>query len=156
MQTLTITQPDDWHVHLRDGAVLTHTVPATAQHFGRALVMPNLKPALTTVEALINYRARILAAHGQNYFFNPLMTLYLNETVTAAELMLAKKNPFIVGAKFYPAGATTQPVASRHPDRDCRDRHPDAAAGVGIRLARQASRGGAVMSARAKLCKSKI
>ena len=107
VHTLTITQPDDWHVHLRDAEALPNTVEASARHFHRALVMPNLKPALTTVQALLAYRARILAVLPKNHAFNPLMTLYLNETVTAEELALAKQNPFIVGAKLYPAGATT-------------------------------------------------
>lgn len=107
MPTLTITQPDDWHVHLRDNDALATTVKACALHFHRALVMPNLKPALTTVQALLAYRARILAALPAGHSFNPLMTLYLNETVTAKELALAQQHPFIVGAKLYPAGATT-------------------------------------------------
>lgn len=107
MQTLTITQPDDWHVHLRDNDALSDTVAACALHFHRALVMPNLKPALTTVHALLAYRARILAVLPEGHSFNPLMTLYLNDTVTPDELVLAQQNPFIVGAKLYPAGATT-------------------------------------------------
>lgn len=107
MHTLTITQPDDWHVHLRDQEALSNTVIASAQHFHRALVMPNLKPALTTVQALLAYRARILTALPNGHTFNPLMTLYLNETVTPNELLLAQQNQFILGAKLYPAGATT-------------------------------------------------
>ena len=107
MHTLPITQPDDWHVHLRDNEALPETATASARHFARVLVMPNLKPALTTVQALLAYRARILAVLPAGHTFNPLMTLYLNETVKPEELVLAKQNPFIVCAKLYPAGATT-------------------------------------------------
>lgn len=107
MKTLTITRPDDWHVHFRDGLVLHHTVPATAHHFARALIMPNLKPALTTVEAIIAYRERILAAVPNEYDFAPYMTLYLNEQVRPDDLARAKNLSYILGAKLYPAGATT-------------------------------------------------
>jgi len=107
MQSITITQPDDWHVHLRDEAALAHTVKASAAHFARALVMPNLSPALTTVSALINYRQRILAALPQDTPFNPLMTLYINESISPEELSLASQHTFIKGAKLYPKGATT-------------------------------------------------
>lgn len=107
MRTLSITRPDDWHVHLRDNDALKHTVPATAHHFARALVMPNLKPALTTVVAVNAYRQRIIAAIGHHPHFTPYMTLYLNETVTPDELNVMAKNPYILGAKLYPAGATT-------------------------------------------------
>lgn len=106
MQTLTITQPDDWHVHFRDEPLLIDTVAATARHFRRALVMPNLLPALTSVKSVLQYKARILAAVPENQSFEPFMTLYLNETVTPDDLMQCKKNA-ILGAKFYPAGATT-------------------------------------------------
>lgn len=107
MKTLTITRPDDWHVHFRDGLVLQHTVPATAQHFSRALVMPNLKPALTSVDAVLAYRERILAALEKNKAFIPFMTLYLNESVAPHDLEKIKNYPYILGAKLYPAGATT-------------------------------------------------
>lgn len=107
MEQIIIVQPDDWHVHFRDGEVLVDTVNATAKHFHRALVMPNLKPALTTVEYLLNYRQRILAVLPAESSFNPLMTLYLNETVTPEDLLLAKTSPHILGAKLYPAGVTT-------------------------------------------------
>lgn len=107
LQMITISRPDDWHVHFRDGIVLKDTVAATARHFGRALVMPNLKPALTTVASVIAYRQRILAALPEDSFFNPLMTLYINEQVTIDELLKIKQTDFIVGAKLYPAGATT-------------------------------------------------
>lgn len=106
LQTLTITRPDDWHVHFRDDLLLQHTAPATAQHFARALVMPNLKPALTSVAAVLAYRERIVAALG-NQNFTPFMTLYLNEQVLPDDLAQAKQQPYILGAKLYPAGATT-------------------------------------------------
>ncbi|WP_028388955.1 dihydroorotase [Legionella fairfieldensis] len=107
MQTLIITQPDDWHVHFRDGLFLQHTVPATARHFSRALVMPNLKPALTTIAEVVAYRERILKVLQENTSFSPLMTLYLNENVTTDELEKIKNYPYILGAKLYPAGVTT-------------------------------------------------
>ncbi len=107
VKTLTIIQPDDWHVHLRDNLVLQDSVPASAKHFARALVMPNLKPALTTVTALQAYRERILASLKAPSSFIPFMTLYLNEQLPAQELDAAIKDPFILGAKLYPAGATT-------------------------------------------------
>ena len=111
MQTLIINRPDDWHVHLRDGDLLQHTVPASAQHFARALVMPNLKPALTTLSSIEQYRNRIMAAIPQDNLFTPYMTFYLNESVIAEELSLAASHPFILGAKLYPAGATTNSEA---------------------------------------------
>ncbi|MCL5271837.1 MAG: dihydroorotase [Gammaproteobacteria bacterium] len=111
MQTLIINRPDDWHVHLRDDDQLQHTVPATAQHFARALVMPNLKPALTTLRLLQNYRSRILSAIPEGNPFIPYMTFYLNESVTADELHQAAAEPFILGGKLYPAGATTNSEA---------------------------------------------
>lgn len=105
--TLTLTRPDDWHVHLRDGLALTHTVAATARHFDRALVMPNLKPALTDLAHLIAYRERILAHVPKTYSFNPLMTFYLNEHTLPEDLINSKAYSFVMGAKLYPAGATT-------------------------------------------------
>ncbi len=107
MRTLQITRPDDWHVHLRDKEALKHTVAATANHFARALVMPNLQPALTTLEAISTYRQRILAALPSDTSFLPYMTFYLNEHVTPDDLKNAKQHAYILGAKFYPAGATT-------------------------------------------------
>lgn len=110
MHTVLINRPDDWHVHFRDGDALHHTVPATAQHFARALIMPNLKPALTTVAALMEYRNRInriLSETPQGAQFTPYMTFYLNESVTEEELHQAANSPYILGAKLYPAGATT-------------------------------------------------
>ena len=107
MRTVSITRPDDWHVHFRDHDALFDTVPATAAHFARALVMPNLSPALTTTSAVKAYYQRILMAIRSNQRFTPYMTLYLNETVTPADLEEAATAPYILGAKLYPAGATT-------------------------------------------------
>lgn len=111
MQTLTINRPDDWHVHFRDGDLLQHTVPATAAHFSRALVMPNLKPALTTLEAINKYRENIVAITSKDSTFIPYMTFYLNETVQGGEIEQASQIPYILGAKLYPAGATTNSEA---------------------------------------------
>lgn len=107
MQTLSLIRPDDWHVHFRDHTLLEHTVPATSRHFSRALVMPNLKPALTSVAAVLEYQQRILAQVPPGHTFHPYMTLYLNTSVSTDELALAAQYPDILGAKFYPAGATT-------------------------------------------------
>lgn len=107
MNHLTIPEPDDWHVHLRDGEALAQTVSATARHFARALVMPNLDPPLTTVSALLAYRKRIVDSLQNRAQLTPFMSLYLNETVNEAELSKARDEPFILGAKLYPAGATT-------------------------------------------------
>ncbi len=107
MNRLTIQRPDDWHVHLRDGRALRSVVNFTAARFGRAIVMPNLKPAVTTVALARAYRERILAALGAKTRFEPLMTLYLTETMTRQEIDLAKSSGFVHGVKLYPAGATT-------------------------------------------------
>lgn len=114
MQTLLINRPDDWHVHFRDGELLQHTVPATATHFGRALVMPNLKPALTTLAAINEYREKIIATTSKDSTFIPYMTFYLNESVLESDLKSAATNPYILGAKLYPAGATTNSEAGAH------------------------------------------
>lgn len=112
MRTLVITRPDDWHVHLRDGAALRHTVPATAHHFARALVMPNLNPPLITYSAIMAYRQRILDVLDENHSkFTPYMTLYLNEQVDKQDLKAIAECPFVLGAKLYPAGATTNSSA---------------------------------------------
>ncbi|MCX7115639.1 MAG: dihydroorotase [Gammaproteobacteria bacterium] len=104
---IEIRRPDDWHVHFRDGSALTHTANATATTFARALVMPNLVPALTQVSAIIDYRQRILQALPQKSPFNPFMTLYLSDQTTPDTLIEMKTHPFILGAKLYPAHATT-------------------------------------------------
>jgi dihydroorotase len=107
MNRLSILRPDDWHVHLRDGAALQAVVGFTAQRFGRAIVMPNLKPAITTTDMARAYRQRILAALPAGARFEPLLTLYLTNTTSAAEIDRARDAGFIHGVKLYPAGATT-------------------------------------------------
>ena len=107
MTRLTLRRPDDWHLHLRDGAQLAAVLPHTAQRFARALVMPNLKPPMTDTAALAAYRGRILAALPAGAAFEPLMTLYLTDRTTREELQRASATGFIVGGKLYPAGATT-------------------------------------------------
>jgi dihydroorotase len=107
MQTLTITRPDDWHLHVRDGAHLASVVPFTARQFGRAIIMPNLKPPVTTVANAREYRQRIVAAVPSGVQFEPLMTLYLTDSTSPQEITAARDSGFIVGCKLYPAGATT-------------------------------------------------
>jgi dihydroorotase len=107
MSTLSITRPDDWHLHLRDGAALAAVVGFSAERFGRAIVMPNLKPPVTTTALAGAYRERILAALPADSRFEPLMTLYLTQTTTPAEIDRARNAGFIHGVKLYPAGATT-------------------------------------------------
>jgi len=107
MQTLTLTRPDDWHLHLRDGAALAAVLPHTARQFARAIVMPNLRPPVTTVELAEAYRGRILAALPENSGFEPLMTLYLTDNTAPGEIALAKTNGRVHAVKYYPAGATT-------------------------------------------------
>lgn len=104
-EQLTITRPDDWHLHVRDGAVLNDVVPATARCFGRAIIMPNLVPPVTTASDALAYRQRILSAAG-DIPFEPLMTLYLTESTSAEDIREAK-SAGVVAAKLYPAGATT-------------------------------------------------
>ncbi|KAI9177272.1 hypothetical protein LWI28_013114 [Acer negundo] len=104
---LTITQPDDWHLHLRDGDLLKAIVPHSAGHFGRAIVMPNLKPPITTTAAAVVYRDSILKALPSNSNFTPLMTLYLTDTTSPDEIKLAKRSGVVFAVKLYPAGATT-------------------------------------------------
>ena len=104
---LTIPRPDDWHLHLRDGAALAAVLPDTARRFARAIVMPNLKPPVTTVAQARDYRQRILAAVPAGVSFEPLMTLYLTDRTPAAEILAAKQSGFVHAVKYYPAGATT-------------------------------------------------
>ena len=104
---LTITRPDDWHLHLRDGAALKAVLPDTARQFARAIVMPNLRPPVTTTELAVAYRQRILDALPEGANFEPLMTLYLTDNTTAEEIATAKASGIIHGVKLYPAGATT-------------------------------------------------
>ncbi|XP_027069118.1 dihydroorotase, mitochondrial isoform X3 [Coffea arabica] len=104
---LSITRPDDWHLHLRDGKLLEAVIPHSAHHFGRAIIMPNLKPPITTTAAAMAYRESILKALPINSGFTPLMTLYLTDSTTPAEIKLAKESGVIYAVKLYPAGATT-------------------------------------------------
>lgn len=105
--TITITRPDDWHLHLRDGAALSAVLPDTAKRFGRAIVMPNLRPPVTTTALARAYRERILQALPAGSRFEPLMTLYLTDNTSAADITLAKESGIVHGVKLYPAGATT-------------------------------------------------
>src|SRR5690349_1554363 len=95
MQTLTLTRPDDWHLHLRDGATMAAVLPDTARRFARAIVMPNLKPPVTTVAQAAAYRDRILAALPGNMAFEPLMTIYLTDNTPATEIDAASASGFV-------------------------------------------------------------
>ena len=107
MNTVTLRRPDDWHVHLRDGAALASVVKFTAERFGRAIVMPNLKPAVATVASARAYRDRIVAALPAGARFEPLLTLYLTNATAPEEIDRAKASGIVHGIKLYPAGATT-------------------------------------------------
>jgi len=104
---ITITRPDDWHLHLRDGAALRAVLPHSARQFARAIVMPNLRPPITTVAAAEAYRARILDALPPGMSFAPLMTLYLTDNTPVDEIRRAVEHPDVHAVKLYPAGATT-------------------------------------------------
>ena len=104
---LKLTRPDDWHLHLRDGSLMHSVLPDTARQFARAIIMPNLRPPVTTTEQAQAYRARILAALPIGSHFAPLMTLYLTDNTTAQEIRTAKQSGIVHGVKYYPAGATT-------------------------------------------------
>ncbi|ABK07428.1 dihydroorotase [Burkholderia cenocepacia HI2424] len=105
--TLSLARPDDWHLHLRDGDMLAAVLPHTARQFGRAIVMPNLKPPVTTTAQAQAYRERILAALPAGMTFEPLMTLYLTDNTPPDEIRRARESGFVHGVKLYPAGATT-------------------------------------------------
>ncbi|MCL4316487.1 MAG: dihydroorotase [Gammaproteobacteria bacterium] len=107
MQKITLTRPDDWHLHLRDGAALAAVLPHTAERFARAIVMPNLKPPVTATAQALAYRKRILDTLPKGARFEPLMTLYLTDNTTAQEIAQAKASGHIAAVKYYPAGATT-------------------------------------------------
>jgi dihydroorotase len=104
---LTLTRPDDWHLHLRDGAQMQSVLPDTAHRFARAIIMPNLRPPVTTVAQASAYRSRILAALPAGADFQPLMTLYLTDNTPADEIRLARDSDIVHAVKLYPAGATT-------------------------------------------------
>ncbi|WP_172331327.1 dihydroorotase [Mangrovicoccus sp. HB161399] len=105
--TLTLRRPDDWHLHLRDGAMLKAVLPETTRHFGRAIIMPNLVPPVVTPADAAEYRDRILAAKPDGSKFQPLMTLYLTETTEPRDIRAAAEIGLITAVKLYPAGATT-------------------------------------------------
>lgn len=115
VETLTFIQPDDWHLHLRDGATLESVVPHSARQFKRAIIMPNLQPPVVTTDQALAYRDRIMAAvtplPGPERQFTPLMTLYLTDNTSAAEVRRAKESGIVHGVKLYPAGATTNSEA---------------------------------------------
>ncbi|WP_444677638.1 dihydroorotase [Halomonas sp. E19] len=107
MNEITLTRPDDWHLHLRDGEALQAVVPATARQMGRAIIMPNLRPPVTSTEQALAYRERILAARPVGSAFEPLMTLYLTDRTPADEIERAVASGYVHAVKLYPAGATT-------------------------------------------------
>jgi dihydroorotase len=116
---ITITKPDDWHLHLRDGDAMKAVLPDTARRFARAIVMPNLRPAVTTTAAAGAYRDRILAALPADSNFVPLMTLYLTDNTGPQEIRAAKSVGFVHAVKYYPAGATTNSDAGVTDIRKC-------------------------------------
>ena len=107
MDRITITRPDDWHLHLRDGPAMAAVLADTARRFGRAIVMPNLKPPVTTTQQALHYRERILGELPDGSGFEPLMTLYLTDDTPPEEIARAKLSGRVLGVKLYPAGATT-------------------------------------------------
>ena len=107
MTSITLTRPDDWHLHLRDGEQMRAVLPDTARRFARAIIMPNLNPPVVTAAMALAYRKRILAALPRDMRFEPLMTLYLTDNTPASEITQAKASGAIHGVKYYPAGATT-------------------------------------------------
>ena len=117
--SITITRPDDWHLHLRDGATMASVLPHSARQFGRAIVMPNLKPPVTTVAAAEAYRSRILAALPAGMSFEPLMTLYLTNNTDPDEIRRAVDSGFVHAVKLYPAGATTNSDAGVTDLKNC-------------------------------------
>ena len=129
MTRLTITRPDDWHLHLRDGDFLCNVLPDTAQRFARAIVMPNLRPPVTTTALAAAYRERILQALPPGLRFEPLMTLYLTDNTAPEEIARAQASGFVHGVKLYPAGATTNSdsgvtdIARCYPTLEAMERH---------------------------------
>ncbi|MEM9623459.1 MAG: dihydroorotase [Pseudomonadota bacterium] len=107
MDSITVTKPDDWHLHVRDGEALSCVLHYTARQFGRAIIMPNLDPPVTTTDQAVAYHQRILAALSPDIEFAPLMTLYLTDATPPAEIERAKASGQVFGVKLYPAGATT-------------------------------------------------
>jgi dihydroorotase len=117
--TISLIRPDDWHLHLRDGAAMASVLPHTARQFARAIVMPNLKPPVTTAADAAAYRERILAALPEGMRFEPLMTLYLTDNTPPDEIRRAQDTGFIHAVKLYPAGATTNSAAGVTDLRKC-------------------------------------
>ncbi len=111
MDRLTLTLPDDWHLHIRDGAAMRDVLPFSARQFGRAIIMPNLTPPVTTTEQALAYRERILAALPEGSRFEPLMVLYLTDNTAPEEIRRAKASGRVFAVKLYPAGATTNSAA---------------------------------------------
>jgi len=118
-EKLTLTRPDDWHAHFRDGEAMRSVAPATARQFARAIVMPNLKPPVVTVEQAGAYRSRIVEAVAGSRDFEPLMTLYLTDDTRPAEIEKAKASGFVKAVKYYPAGATTNSASGVTDIRKC-------------------------------------
>lgn len=118
-ETITITRPDDWHLHLRDGAMLAAVLPDTVARFARAIVMPNLRPPVTTMALARAYRDRIKQALPAGASFDPLMTLYLTDNTSAEEIATAKASGIVHGVKLYPAGATTNSDAGVSDIKQC-------------------------------------
>ncbi len=118
-ETLVITRPDDWHLHVRDGTELRDVLAYTARRFGRAIIMPNLKPPVTSTAAALAYRDRIFKALPAGSGFRPLMTLYLTNNSSAEEITKAKTSGHIYGVKLYPAGATTNSASGVTDLRNC-------------------------------------
>lgn len=119
MDRITLTVPDDWHLHLRDGEALRAVLADTARRFARAIIMPNLKPPVTTVEAAVAYRQRIVSALPPGSDFSPLMALYLTDDTKAAEIHKAKASGIVHAVKYYPAGATTNSASGVTDIRKC-------------------------------------
>src|ERR1700693_3442806 len=110
-QSITIRKPDDWHLHVRDGAMLKAVLPYTAKHFGRAILMPNLVPPVTTTQEAIAYRQRVMAALPSGSTFKPLMTCYLTDTTDPDDVERGFREQVFTGVKYYPAHATTNSAA---------------------------------------------
>jgi dihydroorotase len=121
MDRITLTRPDDWHLHLRDGDALNSVLADTARRFARAIVMPNLRPPVTTVAAAAGYRDRIVSALPPGSDFEPLMTLYLTDNTKPAEIRKAKASGIVSAVKYYPAGATTNSDYGVTDIRKCTD-----------------------------------
>ncbi|MDQ3002025.1 MAG: dihydroorotase [Fibrobacterota bacterium] len=117
--TLTLIRPDDWHLHLRDGSVLASLLPHTVRRFARAIIMPNLKPPVTTTDEARAYRDRILEALPLDATFEPLMTIFLTESMLPAEIARAKESGIVHGVKYYPAGATTHAASGVTDPKHC-------------------------------------